>query len=513
MIQRRIDSPAVGENDSSSRIYLKPFILVQANPVIGDGAVRLLMEKSARCLQTVSEKEGLPQISALPVKGFQALKELCLFPQPKLKKATSNFLSDVAKSLNTSLRERFLEICSTESGLITEFMDVVGQVVSLADLRQLEQGKAKFTERELRLLAYAVYQEPGEALERLGLGDSSIAATIEVLTEAMRKYAERYERLARFFLDAPWFNGRSTREMLKVYWGMESGLSDVSIDVAPLGFPDCYYRTSWADKTKYLFQALDRGGAEFLSRLSAEMSKAVVTSLRANMNVEIFTKRTSLRMLSWNHLTELGFFRSRPVVQIDPGVPILDLPEILTHELMHHVFQNLSKSSLFEHGDAICWTNSPCLNEGFAEFHTELCLNEVARRHPGLDYFRLARRVIHHYEDQRDPHVCGLALMQSIRGRRTPSSPQKTDTFAPTFPVKYEGLKATPGIEFCLRKNRADTEPEITLMKIPTPEFIDEILDHSAPQTIKDLLATIERCSPVGLPGSEGASFCEHDEL
>ncbi len=455
---------------------MRPFVHVHADPLISEEAVFHLIDESTRRLEGITERTGIPNINTFGSRGFKGLKDLSLFPPSSLRKATSKFLSKVADGLKAPLRDYFLKICRVDDHFFTDFISFVRHVVPSVDLKGLMNCDSQFGERDLSVFAYAVYQDPANTLNKFNQIKSPMTVPADALVAAMHSYAERFEQLAHFFLYEPWFNSNSITDILSAYWGQEFGLRKIPLDVLPLGFPDAYYKVSWSDKIVNLFEPLDNGGEEILSRLSTQMANALTTCLHVTMNVEIYAKDIKYRILSWDYLKELGFFRSEPCVQIDAGTPILEMVEVLTHELTHHVYHNLTDTNFIGHGNAFCRVDSPCLNEGFAEYHTEYCLKEVFKNYPELDYFRLVRRILLHSEDNRDSHVLGAALMHSINDGKSAPDHTLMHNLLNFCGFRLENLQVTPGFKLSIEPKKGGIEPKVTLVEIPTPEFIDQIL-------------------------------------
>ena len=463
-------------NPLRSDLYVRCFFHIHVDPIISKERIANLIAESDQRLEYITKGIGVPNINASNCRGVAGLKDLSLFPSPGLRKATSGFLSKVADGLKASLRGHFLKICRVDGRFITDFTAFARQVVPNEDLKGLMNSGGEFGERELSLLAYAACQDPAGIQDKLSQIQVLPATAAEALIAAMLNYAERLEQLAHFFLSEPWFAGHCLVDILSAYWRQQFDFGHIKFNVLPLGFPDAYYKASWFDKIVELFEPLNENGKEVLSGLSTQMANALTADLHATMNLEIFGKDFNCRVLSWDYLKGLGFFRSQPCIQIDPGTPILELVEIMAHELTHHVYHNLTDANFTVYADALCRVDSPCLNEGFAEYHTEYGLKDVFKKYPELDFFRMVRRILLHSDDSKDAHVAGAALMRDFNDGRSSKKQLLMNKPADFENIRIENLSITPKIKLSVELEKGEIKPKVTFVEIPTPESIDRML-------------------------------------
>lgn len=459
-----------------SDLYVRSFFHILVDPIVSQERIANLIAESSQRLEGITKGIGVPTINPSDCRGLIELKDLSLFASSGLRKATSNFLSKVADSLKASLRGHFLEICRVDGRFVTDFTAFVRQVVPHRDLKSLINSGGDFGERELSLLAYAACQDPAGIQDKCKQIMALPVAAAEALMAAMLDYAEKFKRLAHFFMFEPWFDGHSLVDVLSAYWRQQFDFDQIEINIRPLGFPDAYYKDSWFDKIVELFEPLSENGKEVLSSLSTQRAKTLTTDLHATMNLEICGKNFTCRILSWDYLKGLGFFRSEPCVQIDPGIPILELVEILVHELMHYVYHNLTDANFFVHANALCRVDSPYLNEGFAEYHTEYGLRDVFKKYPELEFFRMVRRILLHCEDNRDSHVAGAALMHDFKDGRFSKKHQLMHRRHDFDRNRVENLNVTPKIKLAVERKKGKIEPKVNFVEIPTPGSIERML-------------------------------------
>lgn len=462
MEQSKGTSALFNSDLNTSQLYLRPFVIAQIDPVIREELISKQIDESTRRLKQIANHMGVPNIQQLNLRGFEGLKELSIVPPPSLQKATSNFLSKVADSLMGSLYDQFMEICCVDNRFITDF--------TFSDFSfSPTDYDNQLNERDFKVFAYAVYQDPANAQAWFKTKSSTAPSIVRKVSEEMHNYAIRFEQLIRFFLYEPWFNNKSLIDILTTYWGDGFNFKDINLEILPLGFPDAYYKASWDDKIEKLFQPINDQGNDILTGISVELAKELTTCLYAGVNVEIYSEQNNYQVISWNLLKEIGFFRSTHSVQVDPGLPILEIVEVLVHELTHHVYHCLTDTGFFTYDNSFCYMSSPCLNEGFVEYHTELCLKEMFKTYPELEYYQLARRIFLHSEDYSDIHVSGVAFMNYINNSKARLNDIKTDFI-------IENLQVTPAFKLSIEPKKTGNEQKITYVEIPTPEFMEDTL-------------------------------------
>jgi hypothetical protein len=352
-------------------------------------------------------------------------------------------------------------------------MPPVRKLLGETDIKELSKRIADCDDISLSLLAYGAYEDSDIARKHFQDNKIDSFEIIELFIGAMQEYADRFRRLAQFFLHEPWFNGQSIINMLDAYWGCDVGCREIPVEVLPLGFPDAYYKASRANRATELIKTF--GGAEMPIQPSVEMLRVIQMGVQGHINLKIETCKVNYRVLSLRMLDDMGFLRHKPILQIDPGTPILELVEVLVHELMHHVFDAMTAPLSFSLDDALCQPDSSCLNEGFAEHHTAHCLRSVFKKYPQLEYFMLVRRICHHAENPRDPHVTGAALFRAMKDGELSTKDHDILKIWGISELKCDEWLVTPGIELSLEMLNGKASPRITRVDLPSPELISGI--------------------------------------
>jgi len=438
-------------------LRLLPFVLALANPVVGEETAHALMERSMARLKKIAGTASLPAFEYLGVPGFAALRDISIAPLPAVSAATCGFLSRVADNLKAPLRDRFIEIFRTEGKFIPDFMHIVRRTLARNGFGS-DLGNA----RDSGYVAYAVYENDASVREMIG-ADSAV----EALSRVMGEYSGRYREMILFFLREPWCEGRSIVDMVRAYWGSVFEFSGVDVEVVPLGFPDAYYRASWAERVIELYKPMNGKGKDIMSRFPSDTLKRCAASATLDANMEVRAQTFTYHIVSWNRLRETGFFRSRHCIQMDAGVPIMGIAEMLVHELMHHAYYLLTSYGFRAAPNALCRFDSPFRSEGFAEYHTERCLERVFERYPELEYFRLVRRAMHYAEDRMDSHIIGLALMENL---------PDPDKWGDAYETSYDTVHVTPEFELSFAMHSSGIEPFVTRVAVPSPEFMKDVV-------------------------------------
>lgn len=453
----------------SNRINLRPFAIVESNPVIDTRIIENWMEHITERIEQISKSTQVPDIFNTDYEGFEGLKKLSLLQPSGLKNITAHFLNQIAKSLKEPLSQRFMEICHTDRGFITDFMPTF----TSSTQNVLNEYYKSFEYREFKLLSYGIYQCPEKANETLNCKSKSVSLEFGILADAIQNYIYRFKQLVRFFLFEPWFKNKSIIDILNSYWDNKFNFNDISIEISPLGFPDAYYKATWSNKTQQLFYPSDGNSFSFLPYITPEIAKKMSTELQVFLNADINAKDIQYRLVSWNILSDTGFFRNIPSIQIDGGIPILELVEVLVHELTHHVYHCLTQNNFASHENALCYFYSSCLNEGFAEYHAERCLKEVYNVFPELEFYCLARQILLHNENSEDPHVSGAALINSIN-----LDCLNLNNLLDNISFKLDSLQVTPAFDLSLEYKESDFITRVRGLEFPSSNFIMSLLGN-----------------------------------
>ncbi|WP_146030460.1 hypothetical protein [Pseudovibrio exalbescens] len=447
---------------TSSRIGVKPFI-------IAERALKPLSEASmyeARHDRDHYLSLDLPpalrdlgiNVSHQESRGYAALRQLSLAPPHAMEDLTGVFLKKIAKDLPVPLKAEFEAICS---GFLPSFAAI-----------ERESGFTAAPDRA-GTLAYALYQGASEIDEALASSDPQLHRRLKNQVETFK---DKHLRLAKFLFDRPWHKGQSLSNLIAQYWCTPEPFSDVPITQRPLGFPDAFYEPSWLDWGQSIFQTLPGTTTELQKPdlLALQDLECTVDCILGNH------QDPACRLVSWNMLHDLPFFRKEPAITLDAGIPLLAIAEILCHEATHHLYHLVNAPAMQHSAEgALAWIHSPVLNEGFAEYHTGECLKVVFQSHPELAMLHYLRRIFQAQEDQNDAHVTGFSLLSGLATRMSVRDPVAVADECETLFSGYRSVMATPFLSLILNGNDPLDSCSIEAISFPDHDFLLDMLNRS----------------------------------
>ncbi|MDX5594564.1 hypothetical protein [Pseudovibrio sp. SPO723] len=388
-------------------------------------------------------------------RGYAALRQLSLAPPQAMEDLTGVFLEKICKDLSAPLKAEFEAICS---GFLPSFAAI-----------ERESGFTAAPDRA-GTLAYALYQGGAEIDEALASSDPQLHQRLKNRVETFK---DKHLRLAKFLFDRPWHEGLSLSSLIAQYWRTLEPFSDVAITQRPLGFPDAFYEPSWFDWGQGLFQTLQGTNPE-LQRPDV----SVLQDLECTVDCVLGNHQDpACRLVSWNMLPDLPFFRKEHAITLDAGIPLLAIAEILCHEATHHLYHLVNAPAMQHSAEgALAWIHSPVLNEGFAEYHTGECLKAVFQIHPELAMLHYLRRIFQAQEDQNDAHLSGFSLLSGLATRMSVRDPVAVADECEALFNGYRNVMATPFLSLIWNAKNPLDSCSIEAIEFPDRDFLMEML-------------------------------------
>lgn len=448
---------------TSSRIGVKPFI-------IAERALKPLSE--ANMYEARHDRDRYLSLDLPPAlhdlginvshqesRGYSALRQLSLAPPQAMEDLTGVFLEKIGKDLPVPLKAELEAICS---GFLPSFAAI-----------ERESGFTAAPDRA-GTLAYALYQGAPEIDEALASSNPQLHRRLKNQVETFK---DKHLRLAKFLYGRPWHEGQSLSDVIARYWARflraPAPVSDVAITQRPLGFPDAFYEPSWFDWGQGLFQALPATTPEL-----QRPDLSALQDLDCTVDCVLGNHQDpACRLVSWNMLPDLPFFRKEPAITLDAGIPLLAIAEILCHEATHHLY-HLVNAPAMQHsaGGALAWIHSPVLNEGFAEYHTGECLKAVFQSHPELAMLHYLRRIFQAQEDQNDAHLTGFSLLSGLAIRMSVRDPVAVAHECEALFNGYRNVMATPFLGLIWNAKNPLDNCGIEAIEFPDRDFLMEML-------------------------------------